>query len=412
MTRKQTATFTTLTVVVLAVTGLGSPAEAKKPQPVIAGFTPGSGPVGTSVTITGTDFRGTKAVTFDGTRASFVTDSRTEITATVPAGAATGPIRVLHGSGGAVSAADFTIQTGTPTADLTLRILESSDPVVADSALEYTIELTNAGPDAALSTSLTDTIPPDVIFSSASDGGVFDARSGTVTWDLGIVDPGTVVGRHVWIKPIHPVFPMTDSASVTTTSEDPGMPDDVTTDTTVEPQPGTHYVSVRDSGSVPFYRGLALGETLQWDFFGPSAHEITDSHGLGYLDTGLRSPVSYSTFTFNQSAEIRTKDLDAYPMNVGKITVPVQVSPASGTTTSSFLVVWALAAPPPGIVEDVQVKSPGGTWVHWQHGQTVALQAPFVPDAGPGTYSFRSRIRNVGNDAVSRFGPPVTVAVS
>jgi hypothetical protein len=51
-----------------------------------------SGPVGTSVTITGTGFTGATAVTFNGTPASFTVDLSTQITAKVPAGATDGPI--------------------------------------------------------------------------------------------------------------------------------------------------------------------------------------------------------------------------------------------------------------------------------------------------------------------------------
>ena len=55
------------------------------PAPTIAGFTPISGPGGTPVTITGSNFTGATAVTFDGRNASFtVNASGTEITATVP----------------------------------------------------------------------------------------------------------------------------------------------------------------------------------------------------------------------------------------------------------------------------------------------------------------------------------------
>src|SRR6267143_1820951 len=60
--------------------------------PTISSFTPGSGPVGTSVSISGTNFTGASAVRFNGTSASFTVNSATTITATVPAGAATGPI--------------------------------------------------------------------------------------------------------------------------------------------------------------------------------------------------------------------------------------------------------------------------------------------------------------------------------
>src|SRR5207237_3747379 len=62
--------------------------------PTIASFAPGSGPVGTSVTISGTNFSGATAVTFNGVSASFAVTSATSIQATVPAAAATGPLRL------------------------------------------------------------------------------------------------------------------------------------------------------------------------------------------------------------------------------------------------------------------------------------------------------------------------------
>ena len=64
------------------------------PAPTITGFTPTSGPVGTSVTITGTNLTGATQVQFNTTNATiFTVDSATQITATVPAGATTGTIR-------------------------------------------------------------------------------------------------------------------------------------------------------------------------------------------------------------------------------------------------------------------------------------------------------------------------------
>src|SRR5438067_33231 len=52
--------------------------------PTITSFTPSSGPVGTSVTISGTNFNGATAVLFNSTSASFTVGSATAITATVP----------------------------------------------------------------------------------------------------------------------------------------------------------------------------------------------------------------------------------------------------------------------------------------------------------------------------------------
>jgi hypothetical protein len=77
--------------------------------PTIASFAPSSGPVGTSVTISGTNFTEATAVTFNGVSASFTVNSATAITATVPAGATTGPISVTTAGGTATSAGSFTV---------------------------------------------------------------------------------------------------------------------------------------------------------------------------------------------------------------------------------------------------------------------------------------------------------------
>lgn len=78
----------------------------------IIGFTPRSGPVGTSVTIVGAGFSATAAqntVTFNGVPATVVTATTNRLVAVVPSGATTGPIRVTSPAGTAVSATPFTV---------------------------------------------------------------------------------------------------------------------------------------------------------------------------------------------------------------------------------------------------------------------------------------------------------------
>src|SRR5438094_2697693 len=78
--------------------------------PTITSFTPTSGPVGTSVTISGLNFTGTTAVKFNGLNASsFTVTSATAIRATAPAGATPGPLGVTTGAGSATSASNFTM---------------------------------------------------------------------------------------------------------------------------------------------------------------------------------------------------------------------------------------------------------------------------------------------------------------
>ena len=67
--------------------------------PVITTFSPGSGPIGTTVTITGTNFNTTPAsniVFFGATMATVTAGSSTSLTVTVPAGATYQPISVLN----------------------------------------------------------------------------------------------------------------------------------------------------------------------------------------------------------------------------------------------------------------------------------------------------------------------------
>jgi hypothetical protein len=92
------------------------------PAPTVGGFTPTSGPVGTSVTISGTGFGGATAVSFHGSAADFSVKSATRITATVPADATSGVIAVTTPGGSASSAASFTVTTSDVTPTVTLAL--------------------------------------------------------------------------------------------------------------------------------------------------------------------------------------------------------------------------------------------------------------------------------------------------
>lgn len=84
-------------------------------QVAIIGFSPSSGPVGSTVTINGTGFSSNPSqdtVTFNGVSASIVSATTTQIVATVPTGATTGPISVTAPGGSDTTSNQFTVTSG------------------------------------------------------------------------------------------------------------------------------------------------------------------------------------------------------------------------------------------------------------------------------------------------------------
>jgi len=103
--------------------------------PAISSLTPTSGGIGTEVTISGVNFIGTTAVTFNGVAAAFNFDSNSQIRASVPAGATTGVISVTNGDGTGSSASVFTV-TAAP-------IITGFTPTNGSAGTEVTISGTN-----------------------------------------------------------------------------------------------------------------------------------------------------------------------------------------------------------------------------------------------------------------------------
>src|SRR4030095_9788253 len=79
--------------------------------PTLTDMNPTSGGVGKAVILTGSKFNGATRVEVNGVSATFTVDSATRITATVPAGATTGRVKVTTPAGSATSATDFVVLT-------------------------------------------------------------------------------------------------------------------------------------------------------------------------------------------------------------------------------------------------------------------------------------------------------------
>ena len=88
----------------LTVTGGPAP-------PVITSFSPANGMAGANVQIFGSGFANVQNVIFNGIGAAFASITPSQVNATVPGFATTGPIRVITAAGTAVSASSFIVGT-------------------------------------------------------------------------------------------------------------------------------------------------------------------------------------------------------------------------------------------------------------------------------------------------------------
>lgn len=110
LTAKVPAGATTGTLTVVTPSGTLNSNVKFRVTPTILSFAPASGPVGTSVVLTGNSLTRATKVTFGGIAAAvFTVNSDTQVTATVPAGAMTGKIAITTPGGTATSSTSFTV---------------------------------------------------------------------------------------------------------------------------------------------------------------------------------------------------------------------------------------------------------------------------------------------------------------
>ena len=141
--------------------------------PAISGVTPASGPIGSAVTLTGTGFTGAMSVTFNGVGAATNVVSDSQITATVPPGTTTGPVRVTTPGGTATSSGDFIVTN--ERANRTL-------PVCYATGYPMTVTVdVAAGPDVKAQ-ALRENVPTGWTIGTISDGGWWDGTLNQVRW--------------------------------------------------------------------------------------------------------------------------------------------------------------------------------------------------------------------------------------
>ena len=165
----------TLSSSTVAWTGVIATFKSAASQPVITGFSPSNGVVGTPVTITGSAFTGASAVKFNGTTATYSVTDDQHISTSVPAGASTGTITVTAPGGTGTSTTSFTVN---PAPMPMITSLSTSSGVVGTPVTIIGSGLTGASAVKFNGTTATYSVTDDQHISTSVPAG---ASTGTIT---------------------------------------------------------------------------------------------------------------------------------------------------------------------------------------------------------------------------------------
>jgi plastocyanin len=171
-------------------------------------------------------------------------------------------------------------------------------------------------------------------------------------------------------------------------------------------------VDVIDRHFDPTSSTLRVGGDIEWDFVATNKanHTSTDDSGLALWDSGVQAPGAVFTYTAKQSGSF-PYHCTIHAEMVATLRVRDAAVPKSGTVATVFTIRWATALPADGAF-DVQTRfGTAGAWTPFA-AATTALDGPFSPGSGAGTYEFRSRTRNTVSAAVSGWSPALKIIVS
>jgi uncharacterized repeat protein (TIGR01451 family) len=183
-------------------------------------------------------------------------------------------------------------RTGVPV-DLSVVKTDDPDPVMPGSPLTYTLTVYNDGPSGAYDVVLTDTLPTEVQFDSATPPFTF-IWPRTVVWDLDAIGAGDSQLRSVAVtvrSSAHGV--MTNTAAVSTTSVDRDPSDnEVEEPTTVNIPP----VAIDDTATTAISTPLTITVTAN-DYDPDGDFFWVDSVGAPLTGTASVSPTTSVVYT-------------------------------------------------------------------------------------------------------------------
>ena len=271
---------------------------------------------------------------------------------------------------------------------LALNVTGSPDPVNSGSNITYTFSYSNAGNMNATGVVLTDTMPNNTTFVSATGGGVLSGS--TVTWNLGTLNAGTNSSVNMVVRVVTPLADGTTiangSASLDSAQTSPVGSPSVTITVRSSPTLG---LTMTDSPD-PVPAGGNLTYTIGYGNSGSAAATSTILSATVPANTTFVSATgggSASGSTVTWSLGTLQPGISGSVQLVARVTTPL----ATGTT---------ITAAPPSIdcAELAPVTGPGAT--------TAVTSAPVLslaqtdspdPVAAGGTLTYTLSYGNSGN---------------
>ena len=141
------------------------------------------------------------------------------------------------------------VAPGAPTtANVGITMIDSPDPVQVGAGLVYTITVTNAGPEVAGGVTVTDSLPGSVVLASMTPSQGTCQFTGQVVCTLGTIPNGGSATVTIGVTPLAGGT-VTNTATVSTTSTDPGAGNNSATQTTLVSTPGTTFTVVNTNNA-------------------------------------------------------------------------------------------------------------------------------------------------------------------
>jgi uncharacterized repeat protein (TIGR01451 family) len=279
----------------------------------------------------------------------------------------------------------------------------SNTPVTAGQTLTFTDTVQNTGSSTQTGVSLTETLPGNAAFGSATPSTGSCTTGTSITCSLGTLAAGSSATVSVTFTTLGPG---TVSSPVSVSSDQGGTASD-NQPATVNPAPGYTYETVNDSGITPLTPSVPYGSPMRFLIQGTAAHSIADSTGFNLFSSGPLAPPAAYDYTYTAAGGYAVTDSTTGATTT--VEVPT-TNLANASATVPFTVPWANLAPPSGDVEDVQVLTPGASsWADFVVGSSDT-SAPYTA-LQTGTYQFRARLRNATSGTATDWSAPASTVV-